>query len=198
MGTQRLSATSAAIMLGALMLAPGAVTEAGDRDPLQTVGSVDLDRYLGLWYEIASYPAWFQKNCTAVTAEYSRRDDGLIKVINSCRKGGLDGKLKQSMGRAKVVEGGSGAKLKVSFFGPFWGDYWIIDIDPDYRWAVVGVPNRKYLWILSRTPQLDADLYRSIVDRLPAKGFDPSRLRETPQPTVGEAEARSQESKPPA
>jgi len=149
---------------------------------LEVVEHVDLDRYLGTWYEIASYPAWFQKNCAAVTAEYSLRDDGMIRVINSCRKGSLDGTLKQSTGRAKVVDQTTNAKLKVSFFGPFWGDYWIIDLDPAYRWAVVGVPSRKYLWILSRTPTLDEALYRDIVDRLPAKGYTADRLNRTPQP----------------
>ena len=163
-------------------------SRAGDRLPLETVDSVDLDRYLGRWYEIASYPAWFQKNCTAVTADYSLRDDGVIEVINSCRKGTLDGKLKQSKGRAKVVDLDSNAKLKVSFFGPFWGPYWIIDLDPEYQWAVVGAPNRKYLWILCRTPQMDPAQYNEIVARLPAKGYDPNGLNTTEQPHVGGTE----------
>jgi apolipoprotein D and lipocalin family protein len=164
-----------------------APSRAADK-PLQTVGSVDLERYLGRWYEIASYPAWFQKGCTATTADYSLREDGLIKVVNSCRKGSLDGKLKQAKGRAKVVDQASNARLKVSFFGPFWGDYWIIDLDPDYQWAVVGGPGRKYLWILSRTPQMDQTLYDKIVSRLPAKGYDPKRLNRTLQPRAGDTE----------
>jgi len=159
-----------------------AAAVSAEEPPLEVVGSVDLDRYLGTWYEIASYPAWFQKDCTAVTAEYSLRDDGLIRVVNSCRKGALDGKLKQSTGRAKVVEGANNAKLKVSFFGPFWGDYWIIDLDPEYRWAVVGVPSRRYLWVLSRTRSMDGDLYQEITGRLQAKGYDRSRLIRTLQP----------------
>jgi len=154
--------------------------------PLEVVGSVDLERYLGTWYEIASYPAWFQRGCTAVTAEYSRRDDGLIRVVNSCNQGSLEGKLKQSTGRAKVVEGSNNAKLKVSFFGPFWGDYWIIDLDPEYRWAVVGVPSRKYLWVLSRTPVMDNALYQEIVSRLQAKGYDKERLVRTLQAGAAE------------
>jgi apolipoprotein D and lipocalin family protein len=149
---------------------------------LEVVDHVDLDRYLGTWYEIASYPAWFQKNCTAVTAEYSLRDDGLIRVVNSCRKGSLDGPLKRSTGRAKVVDQTTNAKLKVSFFGPFWGDYWIVDLDPEYRWAVVGVPSRKYLWILSRTPTMDDALYREIVGRLPERGYTADTLNRTLQP----------------
>ncbi len=168
-------------LAGFAMVAPSRAADT----PLEVVESVDLDRYLGRWYEIASYPAWFQKNCTAVTADYSLRDDGVIEVVNSCRKGALDGKLKQSKGRAKVVDRETNAKLKVSFFGPFWGPYWIIDLDPEYQWAVVGAPNRKYLWILSRTPQMDEELYEEIVSRLPAKGYDPGGLNRTLQPDLG-------------
>jgi apolipoprotein D and lipocalin family protein len=150
--------------------------------PLKTVAFVDLDRYLGTWYEIASYPAWFQRNCTAVTAEYALREDGMISVINSCRKHTLEGKPKQVKGHAKVVDAASNAKLKVSFFWPFWGSYWIIELDPDYEWAVVGVPNRKYLWILSRTPQMGDETYLAILSRLPSHGYDPNRLNRTLQP----------------
>jgi len=149
---------------------------------LTVVDSVELDRYLGTWYEIASYPAWFQKNCTAVSAHYSLRDDGLIKVVNSCNKGSLDGTLKRAKGRAKVVDTNTNAKLKVSFFGPFWGDYWIIDLDPDYQWAVVGEPKRKYLWILSRTRSMDDQLYERIRAGLTNKGYDPDGLNRTLQP----------------
>jgi len=149
---------------------------------LTVVDSVELDRYLGTWYEIASYPAWFQKNCTAVSAQYSLRDDGLIKVVNSCHKGSLDGKLKRSKGRAKVVDTDTNAKLKVSFFGPYWGDYWVIDLDPDYQWAVVGEPKRKYLWILSRNRSMDDQLYERIRAGLTNKGYDPDGLQLTLQP----------------
>ena len=168
------------VVLMALVASAGVATA---KEPeLAVVDSVELDRYLGTWYEIASYPAWFQKNCTAVTALYSLRDDGLIEVLNSCRKGSLDGKLKQSTGRAKVVDTDSNAKLKVSFFGPFWGKYWIIDLDPDYQWAVVGEPKRKYLWILSRTPSMEDGVFEEILARLPSKGYDPDGLQRTLQP----------------
>jgi apolipoprotein D and lipocalin family protein len=171
------------LMLVLAALAGSTVPASGgdSEPPLETVDSVDLERYLGRWYEVASYPAWFQKGCTATTADYSRREDGLIAVVNSCRKNAPDGKAKQSAGRARVVDPGTNARLKVSFFRPFWGDYWIIDLDPDYRWAVVGVPNRKYLWVLSRTPQMDEAVYEAIVARLAAKGYDPARLTRTPQ-----------------
>ena len=168
------------VVLMAFVASAGVATA---KEPeLTAVDSVELDRYLGEWYEIASYPAWFQRGCTAVTARYSLRDDGRIKVVNSCRKGSLDGKLKQSTGRAKVVDMETNAKLKVSFFGPFWGNYWIIDLDPDYQWAVVGEPKRKYLWILSRNRSMDDETYESILDRLENKGYDPDGLHRTLQP----------------
>jgi apolipoprotein D and lipocalin family protein len=171
-------ATALVLLLAGSAAAPPATAAA----PLETVASVEIERYLGKWYEIASYPAWFQKNCTATTAEYSLREDGRIKVVNSCRKNSVDGKLKQSTGRAKVTDTASNAKLKVSFFGPFWGDYWIIDLSPDYQWVVVGEPKRKYLWILSRTPKLDEATLASILSRLPTMGYDAARLNMTPQP----------------
>ncbi len=149
--------------------------------PLQTVERVDLERYLGKWFEIASYPAWFARNCTGVTAEYSRREGSGIKVVNTCFKGSLDGKLKQAKGRARIADTETNAKLEVSFFGPFWGDYWIIDLDSDYRWAVVGEPKRKYLWILSRTPTLDQEALDGILERLPDAGYDTGKLQSTPQ-----------------
>ena len=174
------------LMLMCLAVLATAAAVSAEEPPLEVVGSVDLDRYLGTWYEIASYPAWFQRGCTAVTAEYSLRDDGHILVVNGCRKGSLDGKLKQAKGRAKVVDHATNAKLKVSFFGPFWGDYWIIDLDPEYGWAVVGVPSRKYLWVLSRTPVMDNALYQEIVGRLQAKGYDKERLVRTLQPAAAD------------
>ena len=164
--------------------APPALSAAAERAPLETVAAVDLDRYSGRWYEIASYPAWFQRGCTATTAEYSRRPDGAIQVVNSCRKGSLEGKLKVAKGKATVADPTSNAKLKVSFFWPFAGDYWIIDLDPEYRWAVVGVPSRKFLWILSRSRSMDEALYQEISGRLQAKGYDKARLVRTLQPTA--------------
>lgn len=150
--------------------------------PLHTVERVELSRYLGTWYEIASYPQRFQAGCTATTANYSLRDDGLISVLNRCRKGGLDGKLDEAEGRARVVDEATNAKLEVSFFGPFWGDYWIIDLDEEgYRYAVVGHPGRDYLWILSREPQLDPEVYDGILERLREQHYDTSRLVKTLQ-----------------
>jgi apolipoprotein D and lipocalin family protein len=152
--------------------------------PLEVVESVDLDRYVGKWYEIARYPTSFQQGCVGVTAEYSLREDGRIAVVNRCRKDTLDGPEESIEGVARVADSQTNAKLKVTFFWPFEGDYWIIDLDEDYQWAVVGMPSRQYLWVLSRTPTLDDAIYDAIVARLPDKGYDPARLQRTPQPPV--------------
>ena len=148
---------------------------------LAVVPRVEIDRYLGTWYEIARYPNRFQKECVAVTADYSLRPDGKIKVVNACRKETLDGKIKKIEGKAWVADKATNAKLKVQFFWPFWGAYWIIDLGEDYEFAVVGHPKRKYLWILSRTPTLDQETLDGILARLPDKGYDTERLQWTLQ-----------------
>ena len=149
---------------------------------LAVVPGVEIDRYLGTWYEIARYPNRFQKECVAVTAEYSLRPDGDIRVVNACRKGTLDGEIKKIEGKAWVADRETNAKLRVRFFWPFWGAYWIIDLGEDYEYAVVGHPKRKYLWILNRTPEMAPDLYQTIVERLVEQGYDPGRIERTPQP----------------
>jgi len=157
-------------LLGVLSAAVG-----GNSSDLVTVSFVDLGRYAGKWYEIARYPNRFEKECAQdVTAEYTLIGDNKVRVVNSCRTG--DGKTKVSTGSAKVVDERSNAKLKVTFFWPFYGDYWVIDLDPDYRYAVVSEPRQKYLWILSRTPQMDSGTYDQIATRLRAKGFEPAKL----------------------
>jgi len=171
----------AATILAAGLIMSGCTATAKDKPPLTVVDTVDLERYLGKWYEIASYPAWFQKGCTGSTAEYSQLPDGKIQVINRCRKDNLDGPFKESKGKAEVADTATNAKLKVWFFWPFKGNYWIIDLSPDYQWAVVGEPSRKYLWILSRTPFIEEAVYRGILERLPQKGYDPAGLRRTAQ-----------------
>ena len=149
---------------------------------LKTVEQVDLNRYLGQWFEIASFPKRFQRDCTATTATYSLRQNGDISVVNSCKLATLDGKLKEATGKAWVVDKVSNAKLLVQFFWPFSGDYWIVDLAKDYSYAVVGSPDRDYLWILSRTPTLNASLYSQILARITTQGFDVSRLHRTWQP----------------
>jgi apolipoprotein D and lipocalin family protein len=166
------------LIVGALSLA---AAQAEDK-PLAVVDHVDLERYLGTWYEIATIPQRFQKGCVGVTATYSFRPDGKIRVINRCRKETLDGKLREVEGKAWVVDKTTNAKLKVQFFWPFSGAYWIIELDPDYRWAVVGHPNRNYLWILSRTPQMGQSLYDDLIDRIGNKGYDIARIKRTLQP----------------
>ena len=151
--------------------------------PLETVAKVDLNRYLGTWYEIASFPQSFQAGCTATTANYALRPDGEIDVVDRCRKDRLDGPEKESSGRARVVDHDTNAKLEVSFFRPFWGDYWIIDLADDYSYAVVGHPSRDYLWILSRTPAMDESTYQTILKRLMAMNYETSRLERTLQPS---------------
>ena len=145
--------------------------------PPATVPSVDLARYAGDWYEIESFPAWFQRGCTGTKARYTPAPDGRIRVINTCTRGEKPVSIE---GSARVVRGSNNSKLKVRFFWPFEGDYWILDLDPAYRWAAVGHPNRKYLWILARDPQLDPAELASIRAKLAAKGYDINRLRRTP------------------
>ena len=119
--------------------------------PVQAVAAVELPRYAGTWFEIARFPMFFQEHCRGdTTANYRLADDGVVTVTNRCR---TDSGFDQADGKATVVEGSHNARLKVSFFWPFRSDYWVIGLDPDYHWAVVGNPNRKNLWILSRTPQ---------------------------------------------
>lgn len=156
-------------------------TERLNLPPLQTVPSVDLKRYLGTWYEIASYPQDFQEGCTATTATYSLNDDGTIAVVNRCREGSLTGKEKIAEGEARVVDRSTNAKLEVSFFGPFWGDYWIIALGDNYEYAVVGHPSRDYLWILSRTPSLPEERYQALLTKVEELGYDRSRLQQTLQ-----------------
>jgi len=152
--------------------------------PLETVPQVDLQKYMGKWYEISAFPQRFQKGCHCSVAEYEMAPEGYVRVTNSCRKDSPEGKLSVARGKAFVVKGSHNAKLRVQFFWPFRGDYWIIDLADDYSYAVVGAPDRKYLWILARTPQIDDALYREIVDRAAAKGFDVSQLVATNQSCV--------------
>ncbi len=145
---------------------------------LQTVPFVDLNRYLGKWYDIASFPQRFQKGCSCTSAEYSMNIDGSVKVINTFLK---EGKIKVTKGRARVKDKKTNARLSVTFFWPFTGKYWIIDLADDYSYAVVGHPSRNYLWILSRTRQMDETVYQGILSRIKANGYDLSRLQKTGQ-----------------
>jgi len=167
------------LVLSVLVAATAAGAHGSDA-PLATVPSVDIPRYLGKWYEIARYPAWFEKQCAReVTATDALREDGKIGVENSCIK--QDGSRKQSKGWAKIEDKRTNAKLKVTFFWPFFGNYWVLELGSQYEYSVVGEPGRKYLWILSRTPQMSDEQYREITSRLAAKGYDSAKLVRVPQ-----------------
>jgi len=152
-----------------------------EQAPMQVVPSVDLARYAGRWYEIARYPNRFQRNCAGETsATYTLRPDGKITVLNECKT--PEGRMKSAKGTARVASAkGPNTKLKVTFFWPFSGNYWIIGLDPDYRWVLVGEPGRDYLWILSREPRLDEALYKQILEQAKQQGYDTERLIRTRQ-----------------
>ncbi len=157
-----------------------------EEKPVEVVKQVDLQRYAGTWYEIARFPFTQQNGCHNTTATYTLRDNETVKVTNRCRKGGFDGPESVAVAKAKVTDPVSQAKLKVKFFflAP-WADYWVIRLGEDYEYAVVSQPSRKYLWILSRTPVMEAQSYDGIVRSLQDDGFDTTRLEKTPQKWEG-------------
>jgi apolipoprotein D and lipocalin family protein len=154
-------------------------TQTAEPGPVQSVPNVDLSRYVGKWHEIGSFPMFFQRNCKAdTTAEYGIKADGNVSVTNRCK---TDSGVDEAVGTATVVPDSNNSRLKVSFFWPFKADYWIIGLDADYRWAVVGNPNRKYLWVLSRTPQLPQAELEAALQSARAQGYDLTQLRYTKQ-----------------
>jgi apolipoprotein D and lipocalin family protein len=181
----------AVLLLSLLWLASSPVRAAQDGaphgrvSPVQTVPSVDLDRYLGTWYELARLPNRFQEDCVGdVRATYSRREDGRIDVLNQCRE--ADGATNDAKGVARIVDRRTNAKLEVrfapallSFIPAVWGDYWILGLDDDYRWAAVGSPDRKYLWILARKPDVAEATFTAAVDAARRNGFAVERLVRT-------------------
>ncbi len=177
------------LALAALLAAGAVLSGCAALGPKHAVGNaavpqpakpVDLQRYLGRWYEIARYEQGFQKDCDAVTADYALRSDGKISVLNKCVK--PNGKATQAEGRAKIVPDAGNAKLKVSFFGPFFGDYWVLDHAGDYSWSIVGEPSGRYLWLLSREAKPDKAAVDALVGRAKALGYDVAMLRMTRQP----------------
>lgn len=147
------------------------------KPPLPTVAQVNLESYLGVWYEIARYEHRFEKGCSNVSATYSLKENGDIKVVNRCTK---EGAVSEAVGVAHTTDA-TNSKLRVSFFRPFYGDYWIIMLDDMYRYAVVGDPSREYLWILSRTQVLDEAVKQEILQKLPQLGYDTTPLIWTSQ-----------------
>jgi len=148
-----------------------------DHAPLPTVAKVDSTKYLGTWHEIARYEHSFEEGCSKVNATYSFIEDGKIKVLNRCLK---NGKIDQAIGKAYPADE-SNSKLKVSFFGPFYGNYWILMLDEGYNYAVIGEPSREYLWILSRTQKMEQATLDEILAKLPTLGYATNKLIWTPQ-----------------
>lgn len=138
---------------------------------------IDLSRYEGLWYDYAHFPARFLDGCTNISAEYKKENPGYISVYNRCIK--ENGKSSSIKGKAFIVKSSGNSKLKVQFFWPFRADYWILDIDKNYEWALVGGPSRKYLWILSRETNLDEKIYKQLVLKAEELGFDTAKLIKT-------------------
>ncbi|MDG2080255.1 MAG: lipocalin family protein [Bacteroidales bacterium] len=147
-----------------------------------TVKNLDINKYIGTWYEIARYPHSFEKNLVGVTANYTLNNDGTIKVINKGYKGSLSGKMKKAVGKAKIPDKRKSANLKVSFFWIFYSDYLVMELDEkDYQWAVVGSSSPNYLWILCREPQMSVMMLNEIKSRLVERGYDLSNLQMVPQ-----------------
>lgn len=176
-------------ILGALLIGLGSsqATAQQSDQAVQTIASLDVPRYLGTWYEIAKFPNWFQKKCVSNTkAVYTAKPDGNLRVLNSCKTAG--GETSEAEGLARQIGAKDSPKLEVrfapewlSFLPLVWGDYWVIDIDPQYQVAAVSDPRREYLWVLSRTPQLDPKVYADLLQRLKQQQFDIQKLELTSQ-----------------
>ena len=181
---------SAALFLAGLCCGSAFGADADADKPLQPIGTLSVPRYMGTWYEIAKFPNRFQKKCVGDTsASYALRDDGRVNVVNRCRT--ADGKTDTAEGVARQIGAPTSPKLKVrfapailSFIPMVWGDYWVIDLDPQYTLSAVSEPTREYLWILSRTPQVEPAVYAALLARLGAQGLDLSKLEPTPHTRV--------------
>ena len=174
-----------ALAAASLALAPAAPAAFAQGAALATIEALDVPRYEGTWYEIAKFPNRFQSQCVADTqARYSLQDDGTVRVLNRCRVAG--GAMDEAVGTARQQGGPTSPKLKVRFAPAWlswlpavWGDYWVVDLDADYQLSAVSEPKREYLWILSRTPQVDPARYDALLQRLAAQGLDIARLERT-------------------
>jgi apolipoprotein D and lipocalin family protein len=174
-------------LLGATITVLASARDRHAQSELEPVDSLDVPRYLGAWYEIAKYPNRFQKQCDGyTTAHYSLLPDRTLQVINRCRR--ADGRFEEAVGTARQLGRADSPKLEVRFAPGWlsvlpmvWGDYWVIDLDPDYQLAAVSEPKREYLWILSRTPTVPRQAYAALLDRLERQGFDLGRLEATKQ-----------------
>ena len=172
--------------LGATLASAAAVAQT-DKSPLQPIASLDVPRYMGTWYEIAKYPNRFQNKCARNTrADYQPKPDGTVQVLNRCVTS--DGKTTEALGAARQVGPADSPKLQVrfapawlSFLPMVWGNYWVIDLDPQYQLVAVSEPEREYLWVLSRTPKVEPAAYQDLLARLAQSGFDMTRLELSPQ-----------------
>ncbi|HEX7800986.1 MAG TPA: lipocalin family protein [Asticcacaulis sp.] len=186
MRLHRFAAPAALAAVGAVtaaVVSARAAMPVGNRAVPGPAKPVDIAAYAGLWYEIGRYDNRFERGCEAVTAEYALRDDGKVSVINRCRAGGVEGRVRTAHGVAKIVPDSGGAQLKVSFFGPFYfGDYWVLDHAHDYGWSIVGEPSGRYLWLLSRSAHPDAATRAMIETRVRQLGYDTGLIRPTLQP----------------
>lgn len=149
--------------------------------PMKVVEDVEIEKYMGKWFEIASIPMSFQQDCTGTSATYTLNPDKTVKVFNQCFENSLDGPERNIEGKAWVDDKQLNSKLKVQFFWPFSGDYWLIELDKDYQYAVVGHPSRNYLWILSRKAKLDSDIYGQLLNNISSQGYDLNRVVKTLQ-----------------
>lgn len=177
-------------LLGASALACAAVTSSvtpAVPPAVTPIASLDVPRYMGVWYEIAKYPNRFQKQCAGdTTARYTLQPGRTVQVINRCRR--ADGQADQAVGSARQLGAADSPKLEVRFAPRWlsllpmvWGDYWVIDLDADYQLAAVSEPKREFLWILARTPSVPRQAYDALLERLERQGFDLSKLQKTPQ-----------------
>lgn len=184
--------TLPAVVLALVSVAAGAAAVPAFADaPLPVVERVDLERYSGRWFEIASMPNAFQRGCVGTEVVYKLQEDGTLRFENGCRKGSLENELEISTAKATVECEETNAKLRVRFFWPLSVDYYIIDLDREnYQWAVVGHPSRDYLWVISREPKMDESLYQTLITRAAQKGFDVAKLNRTPQRSVTDTAAR--------
>lgn len=169
-------------LMAAMVLGLGLMRTALASEALKPIAALDVPRYMGTWYEIAKYPAWFQRKCVGSTsAQYSLLDSGRVQVINRCKM--ANGEWNEAVGLARPVAGASPAQLQVrfapewlSFLPMVWGDYWVVALDPQYQWSIVSEPSRQYLWILSRTPTLPQGVYVQLLQQLAAMGFDLQKI----------------------
>ena len=162
------------ILFSSFIFIGGCQNKKSDKMNTETVKEVDLQRYLGKWYEIARFDHSFERGLVGATATYSMRDDGKIKVLNQGYKNTLDGELSKAEGKAKLTD--EPGKLKVSFFWIFYADYYILELDANYQWALIGSKSDKYLWILSRTPKLEDNVKNLILHHAAKRGYDTSKL----------------------